>query len=93
MDLVFRLRYEAADQTVRARDPQLLDLRWPGLQPETLPALQSLLPSLSRNLGEIVLHRFTSRELALPETMGFVPDRLEVVEDGVMIWFGPKQRR
>jgi hypothetical protein len=93
LDVVFALRYEAADQTVRAHHPEFLDLRWPGLPPETLQALQSLLPTLARRMGEVVLHRVTPRERALADTMGFEPEKLEVVEDGVVIWFGPKQRR
>lgn len=93
MDLVFALRYEAADRTVRARDPRLLDLRWPGLAPDAAAAVRNLLPALARQLGEVVLHRFTPRELALPDTMGFEPDRLEVVDDGLIVFFGPKPPR
>lgn len=91
MDVAFGLRYEAADRSVRARDPEILDLRWPGLAPDFVDSLRSLLPAMTRDaLGELVLHRFTPRELALPDTMGFEPQRLEVVEDGLLVLFGPK---
>lgn len=93
MDLVFSLRYEPSDQTVRARNPEILDVRWPGAPPEALRALQGLLPRVASDLGEIVLHRFTQRELALPQTMGFEPQELTVVEDGLLVFFGPKPNR
>lgn len=91
MDLVFSLRYEPSDQTVRARNPEILDVRWPGAPPEALRALQGMLPRVASDLGEFVLHRFTQRELALPQTMGFEPQELTVVEDGLLVFFGPKR--
>ncbi len=93
MDLVFSLRYEASDQTVRARDPEILDLRWPGMPPETVRALQGILPRIAGDFGEVVLHRFSARELALPETMGLVPQELAVVDDGLVVFFGPGPNR
>jgi len=93
MDLVFSLRYEPSDQTVRARNPEILDVRWPGAPPEALRALQGMLPRVASDLGEFVLHRFTPRELALPQTMGFEPQELTVVEDGLVVFFGPKPVR
>ena len=92
LDLVFGLRYEPADRTIRGHDPEILALRWPGLPPETLQAMRGLLDSWTRQGGEFVLHQLTQRELALPDTMGFAPDKLEVLDDGMMIWFGPKPR-
>lgn len=94
MDVAFALRYEAADQTVRAHQLEILALRWAGLPQETRQALQNLLPALARDaVGEIVLHKLTPRELALPDTMGFEPEKITVVEDGLVISFGPKLRR
>ncbi|HSW20205.1 MAG TPA: DUF1439 domain-containing protein [Ramlibacter sp.] len=94
VDVVFALRYVAADQTVRAHQLEILDLRWPGLPPETAQALQAVLPALARDaVGEIVLHRFSPRELALADTMGFEPQQITVVDDGLVISFGPKQKR
>jgi hypothetical protein len=94
MDAVFSLRYEASDQTVRGHHLDVLDLRWPGLSPQGLQTMQQLLPALARDaLGEIVLHRFSPRELALPDTMGFQPETLTVLEDGLDISFGLKPRR
>lgn len=94
LDVVFALRYEASDRTLRAHDLQVLDLRWPGLPPETVQMLSALLPELAREaVGEIVLHRFTQRELALPDAMGFEPGRIEVIDDGLVLWFRPKPPR
>jgi hypothetical protein len=94
LDVVFALRYEPADQTLRAHRLEILALRVAGLPQETAQTLQLVLPALAREaVGEFVLHRFTRRELGLADTMGFEPERIEVVEDGLVIWFGPKPRR
>lgn len=94
LDLAFALRYEPADRTVRAHQLEVIGLRAPGLLPETTQLLQRLLPAMARDaVGEIVLHRFAARELALPDTMGFEPDEIRVLDDGLLILFGPKQRR
>jgi hypothetical protein len=94
VDIVFTLRYEASDQTVRAHRLQVLDLRWPELPRENLATLKSLLPLMTRDaVGEVVLHRFSQRELALADTMGYEPAKLEVVHDGLVIVFGPKTIR
>jgi hypothetical protein len=91
LDLVFSLRYEAADRTLRAVRPEILDLRLPGLLPDTVQAMRALLPALMRDLaGEFVLHRFSERQLALPDTMGFAPEQLTVLDDGLLVVFGPK---
>ena len=92
IDLVFRLRYEAADQTLRAHQPEILDVRLPGAPPESSIALQRVLPAVVREvLGEFVLHRFTARELALADTMGFEPEKLTVVDDGLLVSFARKR--
>ncbi|MES2482530.1 MAG: DUF1439 domain-containing protein [Pseudomonadota bacterium] len=94
IDLVFALRYEASDQTVRARHPEILALRWPGLPAATLQQLQrSLYPVMREAVGEFVLHKFVPRDLVLADTMGFEPESFRVVDDGVVIVFGPKQGR
>lgn len=93
LDLAFALRYEPVDRTVRAHELELTGLRAPGLLPDTTQLLQRLLPRMAREaVGEIVLHRFSARELALPDTMGFEPDEIRVLEDGLLVLFGPKQR-
>jgi hypothetical protein len=94
VDLVFSLRYEPADRSVRAHRLELRALRWPGLPPATVQALQELLPAIARDaVGEVVLHRFVPHELALADTMGFEPQEITVVDDGIVVWFGPKLRR
>ena len=91
LDLVFALRYEGGDQSIRAHEPEIIDIRWPGLPAESLQALQIILPGMGREIvAELVLHRFTPRELALPATMGFEPETLTVVEDGVLVVFRQK---
>lgn len=94
VDVAFALRYEPGDRTLRAHRLEVLDMHWPALSPQALSTLRRVLPMLARDaLGEVVLHRFAPRELALADTMGFEPDELIVVEDGLVILFGPKPRR
>jgi hypothetical protein len=93
LDVLFTVRYEPSDKTIRARDPELAGLRWPGLPPEIVQALQRILPSMAREaLDEVVLHAFTPAELSLPDTMGFEPDKVTVVADGLLVTFAPKRR-
>lgn len=94
LDLVFGVRYEPADRTLRARDPQVLGLRLPGVAHEAVAALQELLPVVAHDvLGELVLHRFSPRELALADALGFEPDAVTVAEDGLVLAFAPKALR
>jgi hypothetical protein len=93
VDLLFDLRYEAGDRTLRARNPEVGSLSLPGLAAETADAVESMTRSLLAGIpGEVVLHHFTPRELALPDAMGFEPGRLTVLEDGVEIEFRAKPR-
>lgn len=93
LDVAFALRYERTDRTLRAHDLEVLDLRAPSLPAETAQALRSLLPLLAKEaVGEVVLHRFSPRELALADTMGFEPESILVVRDGLVIVFGPRAR-
>ncbi len=94
VDVAFRLRLEAADRSVRAHGIELADLRWPGLDADTLQLVQGTLPQLVRDsIGDVVLYRFSDRELALPATMGFQPDELIVLGDGVLVTFAPRSSR
>ena len=94
VDVAFRLRYAPADRSVRAHGIELLDVRWPDLDADTLQLVRGTLPQLVRDsIGEVVLYRFTDRELALPATMGFQPDELVVLGDGVLVTFAPRSSR
>lgn len=91
MDLTFAVRYEASDQSLRAHDLQVLGLRSPALPADTAQALQALLDEVARNaMAEVVLHRFSRGELALPDAMGLQPGRITVERDGLEIGFEPK---
>ena len=93
VEVLFGLRYEAADRTVRTRDPEVQGVRLPGVSPQAAEAIGNVTRALlSAMPGEVVLHRFSDRELALPDTMGFEPGELTVLEDGVDIEFVPKRR-
>lgn len=93
LDLAFSVRFEPSDRSLRAHRPELLDLRLPSLPQEGVQGFRHLWPALARDaIGEVVLHRFTQRELALPDTMGFEPEQLTVQDDGLLVVFGPKRR-
>jgi hypothetical protein len=92
LEIVFGLRYEPSDRTVRGRDPEILDFRWAGAPPETLAALQGVLPAFTQRLGEVVLKKLSPRDLALADTMGFEPGEIQVVDDGLVLFFRPKPR-
>jgi hypothetical protein len=93
LDLVFALRYEGRDRSIRAYEPEVIDIRLPGVPAESLQALRMILPGIVHEIvAELVLHTFTSRELALPQTMGFEPETVTVVEDGVVVIFRQKPR-
>jgi hypothetical protein len=92
-DLLFALRYEASDRTLRGTDPEVDSVRLPGLAPDAADAIESMArPLLAGIPGELVLHRFTQRALALPDVMGLEPGTLTVLEDGVEIEFRQKLR-
>jgi len=94
LDLVFALRYEGSDQSIRAYEPEIIDMRFPGVPAESRQALQIILPGMARDIAaELVLHRFSSSELSLPDTMGFEPATVSVVDDGVLVGFRQKPRR
>jgi hypothetical protein len=94
VDLVFALRYEATDRSLRAHEPEVLDLRVSGLSADGAQVFRRVLPRLAREaMGDIVLHRFTPRELALADTLGIEPDAITVEHDGIVVGFVPKPSR
>lgn len=92
VDLVFALRYEPSDRTLRAHQAEVLDVRWPGLPQESLQPLRSLLREMAQHVGEVVLHKLEPGDLALADTMGLEPQELQVVDDGLMVFFAAKGR-
>lgn len=93
MEIAFAVRYEAADRSIRAHDPEILEVRWPGLPPEAIESLRSVLPAIGRHVGEVVLHKFSPGEFALADTMGLEPEAIRVVDDGLVIFFGARRGR
>lgn len=93
VDVLFGLRYESSDRTLRGLDPEVRGMRAPGVAPRTADAIENVMRALLSGMpAEVILHRFTSRELALPDAMGFEPGNLSVLEDGLNIEFVPKRR-
>jgi len=93
-DLDFLLRYEAADQTLRAHRPRVHALRLDNLPPRPAELLTLYGPSLAEQaLHGLVLHRLEPRDLALADTMGLEPDTITVSDKGLVIAFKPKPLR
>ena len=64
------------------------------MQPGAVGALQKVLAATARDaVGDVVLYQFSARELGVADTMGFAPEKLSVVDDGLLILFGPKATR
>jgi hypothetical protein len=91
-DLDFALRYEPADQSIRAHGLQFHSLRLAGLPPEAATVIQGYaLAMAQQNLPEVVLHRLRPRDLALPDAMGLQPGDITVTRDGLRIGFVNKR--
>jgi hypothetical protein len=88
-DLVFSIRYERSDRTIRAHRPRVNALRLPGLPRETAQAMQAVLAAVAQDsVGDIVLHRFEPHELAVADAMGIEPKEIVIAEDGLVVYFG-----
>ena len=92
LDLDFSLRYEPADQTLRAHRLRVHALRIEGLAPRHSEWLESLGPLLGRQaFGEVVLHRLQPKDLALADGLGLEPGEITVTAQGLVIGFVPKR--
>ncbi len=86
LDIDFALRYEPADQTVRAHQLRLHRLRFPSLPPPVVELLNTFGPELAReNLQELVLHRLGPQDLRLLNAMGMQPGAITVTDAGLVI--------
>lgn len=94
MDLDFELRYEPADQSIRAHRLQVHSMRLSGLPPRTAEMLEAYGPKLAEQaLHEVVLHRLRPQDLALADTMGLQPTTITVTSQGLVVGFETKPAR
>jgi hypothetical protein len=93
-DIDFALRYEPADQSIRAYRLRVLSLELTGLPPRTAELLDAYGKALAdQAMLQVVLHRLGPRELELADTMGLQPGEITVVPDGIVIGFVARQAR
>ena len=93
-DLDFGLRYEARDQTLRARNPRVNVLRLDDMPPRNAELIETFGPALAQEaLQDMVLHRLRPRDLALADAMGLEPGEIEVTPRGLVIHFVAKASR
>jgi hypothetical protein len=91
-DIDFGLRYEASDQSIRARGLRVRSLRVPDLPPPYPGLLDTLRDALAQQaFGEIVLHRLKLQDLGLAGSLGLEPDTITVVPEGLVITFAPRR--
>lgn len=82
----FALRFEPADRSIRAHQIELGRLAFPTLQPGVVELLNAYGPALARQaLQDVVLHRLTEQDLALPNRLGLQPGSITVVADGLVV--------
>jgi hypothetical protein len=85
-DLDFELRYEPADQSIRAHRLRVQSLRVDSLPADSAALLQRAATELAQQqLLEVVLHRLAPRDLALADTMGLRPGAITVTADGLLV--------
>jgi hypothetical protein len=86
--LDFGLRYEPADQTIRAHHLRVASLRVDGLTGEAQALVQQAAADMARQaMLEVVLHRLRPQDLALADTMGLQPGAITVTWDGIAVEF------
>jgi hypothetical protein len=91
VDVDFALRYERADQSIRAHQIRVNAVRMEGLSREGAQLLDAYLRQLSEQaLVEVVLHILRPQDLALATTMGFEPGEIIVTPQGLAIRFVPR---
>lgn len=91
MDLDFALRYEPADQTVRATDLRVHAAQIDGLPPQAAQWLGRFGPALAQQaLREVVLHQLQAKDLALADSLGLQPGRMTVTPRGLVIELAPR---
>jgi len=91
VDVDFALRYERADQSIRAHRIRVNAVRMEGLGPDGARLLDAYLRQLSQQaLVEVVLHTLRPQDLALATTMGFEPGEITVTAQGLTVLFVPQ---
>ena len=90
MELLFGLRYEPTDHSLRAHQLALNSLQLPGLSGRRAELLQTALGTLSRQLAdEVVLHRLAPRDLDRLQDLGLRPGAVTVTPQGLELGLVP----
>ena len=93
VDVDFALRYEPADQTLRATELQVRALQIDGLPPQAATLMASLGPQLAQQaLREVVLYQFKPGDAAVADNLGLQPGRMTVTAQGVSIELASRAR-
>lgn len=87
-ELDFGLRYEAADQSVRAHRLRVHSLRFADLPPGPAQLLNDYAaPLAEQRLQDLVLYQLRPQDLMLAEGLGLQPGSITVTAQGLVIGF------
>jgi hypothetical protein len=93
-DLDFALRYDAADQSIRAHQLKVNTLRFSGMPARQAEILEAYGPALAeQTLQDVVLHQLQPKDLALTDGMGLEPSTITVTPKGLVVGFVAKPLR
>ena len=93
VEVDFALRYEPADQTLRATELQVHALQIDGLPPQAATLLASLGPQLAQQaLREVALYQFKPGDRAVADNLGLQPGRMTVTAQGLVIELATNSR-
>lgn len=88
-DLLFGLRYDAGDHSLRAHQLELQSLRLPMVMGRSSQLLQQALNAVSQQLAqEVVLHRFSPDDVQRLESFGLQPQSVNVTPRGLVVGLG-----
>ncbi|MEJ7932361.1 hypothetical protein WG922_20480 [Ramlibacter sp. AN1015] len=85
-DLLFGLRWEPTDQTLRAQQLEVQSLRLPMVMGRSAELLEGAINALARQLaGDLVVHRLGREEAQRLERFGVQPQAITVTPEGLVI--------
>ena len=87
-DLLFGLRYEPSDLSLRAHQLEVSGLRVPRVMGRSAELLQSALNAVSQQFArEVVLHRLNPSDVQWLQSLGLRPGPIDVTADGLVLGF------
>lgn len=87
-DLLFGLRFEPSDHSLRAQDLELQALRLPMVMGRSAELLEGALTALAQQMGkDLVLYRLNPRDVERLLSLGLRPEPIQVTPRGLRVEF------